>query len=398
MSSSRREFFTMAGAVGLSGLMGGVAPFLRPTPAAAAGNLKIGLLLPASGTYAPLGEAIRRGAELYVKEKGGSLAGRAIEFTALDDESAPPKATELTNKLIFGEKVDVLVGTVHSGVAAAMVKIAKEAGVTTLDPNAGADAITGGLCAPNIFRTSFSNGQIGIATGRAMIAAGIKEAVTCTWRYAAGDEMVAGFKLAFEAGGGKVTKEIALPFPDVEFQSALSEIASLKPQAVYSFFSGGGASKFIKDYAAAGLKGTVPLWGPGFLTDGVEQAVGEAGDGIKTVLHYVDDSTNAENVAFRKSFKAAYGVDPDVFAVQGYDAMHVLDIGLAAVGGDATKKDAMHAAMAAAKFASPRGPFEFSANRNPKQTFYLRELKGGKNVLLGVAAESLADTGKGCKA
>ncbi len=397
MSSTRREFLSTALAVGGAGLAGGLAgPFV--SRAQAATNLKIGLLLPASGTFAPLGEAITRGAKLYVSQKGGSLGGRAVDFVALDDESAPPKATELTNKLIFGENVDVLVGTVHSGVAAAMVKIAREAGVTTLVPNAGADAITGGLCAPNVFRTSFANGQIGIATGRAMIAAGIKEAVTCTWRYAAGEEMVAGFKQAFEAGGGKITKEIALPFPDVEFQSALAEIAALKPQAVYSFFSGGGASKFIKDYAAAGLQGTVPLWGPGFLTDGVEQAVGAAGDGIKTVLHYVDDAKNPENVAFQKAFKAAYGVDPDVFAVQGYDAMHVLDIGLAAVGGDTTKKAALHTAMASAKFASPRGAFEFSANRNPKQTFYLRELKGGKNVSLGIAAEALSDAAKGCKA
>lgn len=396
MSSSRREFLVGTGSLGLAGLLGAAAPF--GTSARAAGAVKIGLLLPASGTYAPLGEAIRRGAELYVKQKGGALAGRPIEFTALDDESAPPKAAELTNKLVYGEKVDVLVGTVHSGVAAAMVKIAREAGVTTLDPNAGADAITGGLCAPNIFRTSFSNGQIGEATGRAMIAAGLKEAVTCTWRYAAGDEMVAGFKRAFEAGGGKVVKEIALPFPDVEFQSALAEIAAAKPQAVYSFFAGGGAAKFIKDFAAAGLKGSVQLWGPGFLTDGVEQAVGEAGDGVKTVLHYADGLTNPEDAAFRKAFEAAWGIAPDVYAVQGWDAMHVLDIGLSAVGGDVSKKEALHAAMAAAKFASPRGPFEFSANRNPKQTFYLRELKGGKNVLLGVAAEGLADAGKGCKA
>ena len=397
MSSSRREFLTAAGAVAVSGLLGGVAaPFVSRARAAA--GLKIGLLLPSSGTFAPLGEAITRGAKLYVASKGGTLAGRAVDFVALDDESAPPKAAELTNRLVFGESVDVLVGTVHSGVAAAMVKIAREAGVTTLVPNAGADAITGPLCAPNVFRTSFANGQIGVATGRAMLAAGIREAATCTWRYAAGEEMVGGFKQAFEAGGGKIVKDIALPFPDVEFQGALAEIAALKPQAVYSFFAGGGAAKFIKDYAAAGLKGTVPLWGPGFLTDGVEQAVGAAGEGIKTVLHYADGLSNPANDAFRAAFKAAHGIEPDVYAVQGFDAMQVLDIGLAAVGGDVAKKAELHAAMAAAKFASPRGPFEFSPSRNPKQNFYLRELKGGRNGLVGVAAEGLADAAKGCKA
>jgi len=393
MSSSRREFLSTALAAGAFTL---AAPSLRN--ARAAGPLKVGLLLPASGTFAPLGEAITRAAKLYVASKGGSLAGRQVTFVSLDDESAPPKATELTNKLVFGETVDVLMGTVHSGVAAAMVKIARETGVTTLVPNAGADAITRAMCAPNIFRTSFANGQIGAATAKAMLAAGVRQAMTCTWRYAAGEEMVGGFKETFEAGGGKVTKDIALPFPDVEFQSALAEIAAAKPQAVYSFFAGGGAANIIKDYAAAGLSTSVPLWGPGFLTDGVEQAVGAAGNGIKTVLHYADGLDNPENKAFAAAFKAAHGIDPDVYAVQGWDAMQVLDIGLKAVGGDTAKKAEMHAAMAAAKFASPRGPFEFSASRNPKQNFYARELKDGRNRMTGVAAEMLADNGKGCRA
>jgi branched-chain amino acid transport system substrate-binding protein len=256
-------------------------PFILPSYAQSAA-LKIGLLLPYTGTLAANGETLAKGLELFLKQKGNMLAGRAITITKLDDESAPPKATELTNKLIFGEKVDVLIGTVHSGVAMAMAKIAKEAGLPTIVPNAGANDLTRGGCAPNIFRTSFANSQVGYATGKAMIAAGIKEAATMTWRYAAGEESVAGFVEAFEAGGGKIVKQIAIPFPDVEFQSGLTEIAQLKPQAVYTFFSGGGAAKFIKDYAAAGLNKSIPLWGAGFLTDGVEKAVGEAGNGVKT--------------------------------------------------------------------------------------------------------------------
>ena len=59
---------------------------------------------------------------------------------------------------------------------------------------------------------------------------------------------------AFEKGGGKVVKELNLPFPNVEFQALLTEIAALKPDAVYTFFAGGGAVKFVKDYDAAGLQ------------------------------------------------------------------------------------------------------------------------------------------------
>jgi len=47
--------------------------------------------------------------ELYVKQNGGAVAGRAVSFIKLDDESEPPKAPELTTKLVQGEKVDVLI-------------------------------------------------------------------------------------------------------------------------------------------------------------------------------------------------------------------------------------------------------------------------------------------------
>src|SRR3954466_5077666 len=144
---SRRRVLTLAAGAGPWGTSG---PVVRP--ALAQGKpLKLGVLLPYSGTYAPLGEAITRAMELYVKQQGGKLAGRDVTFVKLDDESAPPKATELTTKLVQGEKVDVLFGTVHSGVAMAMVKITKEDGVPTIIPNAGADQITRGMCAENVF-------------------------------------------------------------------------------------------------------------------------------------------------------------------------------------------------------------------------------------------------------
>ena len=390
---SRRRMLTLAAGAGALGVTG---PLMRPA-LAQAGPIKIGVLLPYSGTFAQLGEAITRAMELYVKQQGGSLAGRQVSFVKLDDESEPPKAPELTTKLVQGEKVDVLMGSVHSGVAMAMSKIAREDGLTTIIPNAGADQLTRTLCAKNIFRSSFGNGQVGLATGKAMAEAGLKKVVTFTWKYAAGDESVGGFKDTFTKGGGQVIKDITVPFPNVEFQSALAEIASLKPDAVYSFFAGGGALKYIKDYAAANLKASIPLWGPGFLTDGIEAAVGAAGDGVNTVLHYADDVDNPENKAFRAAFQDAYKTPADVYAVGGWDAMQLLEIGLKAVGGDVSKRDALQAAMSKASFKSPRGPFRLSAANNPIQNFYLRELKGGKNVLVKTAATDFVDPGTGCR-
>jgi branched-chain amino acid transport system substrate-binding protein len=365
--------------------------------AQAAGPLKVGLMLPYTGTFAALGNAIENGFRLYVAEQGGKLGGREIAFVKVDDESDPSKATDNVNKLIKRDNVDVIVGTVHSGVAAAMAKAAKDSGTMLIVPNAGADAVTGPMCAPHIFRSSFSNWQPGYAMGEVMAKKGHKKVVTITWKYAAGDESVGGFKEAFTKAGGQVVKELTLPFPNVEFQALLTEIASIKPDAVYTFFAGGGAVKFVKDYAAAGLKKTIPLYGAGFLTDGTLEAQGADADGLFTTLHYGDSLGTPRDQSFRLAFAKAYKLQPDVYAVQGYDAAQMLGIGLAATKGDVGKKAEFAAAVEKAKIDSPRGAFTIGKSHNPVQDIYLRQVVVKENKVVGIASKALADPGRGCR-
>jgi branched-chain amino acid transport system substrate-binding protein len=208
---------------------------------------------------------------------------------------------------------------------------------------------------------------------------------------------VKGFKEAFEKAGGKVVKELSLPFPNVEFQALLTEIAATKPDAVYTFFAGGGAVKFVKDYAAAGLKKNIPLYGAGFLTDGTLEAQGADADGLLTTLHYADSLNTPRDNSFRLAYAKAYKLQPDVYAVQGYDAAQMLGIGLAAVKGDVSKKAEFADAVRKAKIDSPRGAFSVSKAHNPVQDIYLRQVSGKENKLVGVASKSLADPGRGCR-
>ena len=381
----------------LSSALVATALLSMTTGALAQDKLKVGFMLPYTGTFAALGVAIENGFKQYVDEQGGKLGGRVVEYVKVDDESDPSKAADNANKLVKRDNVDVMVGTVHSGVAMAMAKVAKDNNTLLIVPNAGADAITGPLCAPNIFRSSFSNWQTGFAMGKVAAERKIKTAATITWKYAAGDESVRGFKEGFEAGGGKVVKEMNLPFPNVEFQALLTEVGSLKPEATYVFFAGGGAVKFVKDWAAAGLGNSVKLIGSGFLTDGTLEAQGDAAKGLLTTLHYADDLNNPKDKAFRLQYAKTYKLQPDVYAVQGYDAAQLLGAGMVAVKGDVKNRDGMVKAMESAKIDSPRGPFTLSKAHNPVQDFYLREVTGKVNKNIGIAVKGLADPARGCK-
>jgi branched-chain amino acid transport system substrate-binding protein len=339
MALSRREIL---GAAACSALLP------RRLFSATAAKLRIGLLLPYSGTYAALGHNITDAMKLAATEHGGKLGGRDVEWVAVDDESDPAKAPANVNKLIAGEKVDILTGPVHSGVAMAMMQIVRQENVLTIVTNAGAQAVTGNLCAPHVFRTSFSNWQTSYPCADVMLKAGHKKAVLMFWNYSFGQESMAAFKEGYAKGGGTIVKEIAVPFPSTEFQANLSEIASLKPDAVFVFFAGAGAAKFVKDYADAGLKDRVALYA-------------------------------------------------DVYAVAGYDTVNVLAQALGKVKGDTGAQKDLIAALEGVRLDSPRGPFRFSKAHNPVQDIYLRQVKGGKEVVLGVAAKGAEDPAAGCK-
>jgi branched-chain amino acid transport system substrate-binding protein len=369
------------------------AGLLVPSFALAQGaKVKIGLMLPYTGTFAALGVAIENGFRLALQEQGGKLGGRDVEIVKVDDESDPAKATDNANRLVTREKVDVLIGTVHSGVAAGMIRVTRESGTLHIIPNAGVGAATGPLCAANVFRTSFSNWQSGYAMGVVLSKRPkVRNVVTLTWRYAAGEEFVKGFKDGYLKGGGKIAKELWLPFPNVEFQALLTEIASIKPDATYSFFAGGGAAKFVRDYDQAGLRKSIPLCGPGFLTDGILEAAGKAAEGIETTLHYGEGLDTPRNKAFRSAYARVFKLQPDVYAVQGYDTGLLLLTGMNAVKGDMGRKKELIAAMSKAKINSPRGAWTMSRAHNPIQDIYLRKVVGLENQVTGIAVKALDD-------
>ena len=360
-------------------------------------KVRVGFMLPYTGTFAQLGAAIENGFMMALNEQGGKLGGREIEFFKVDDESNPAKAIENANRLVQRDKVDVLLGTVHSGVQMGIHKVARESGVLNIIPNAGVHMATRAQCAPNVYRASFSNSQPTLALGKPMMDRGHKKAVWITWNYAAGDEAFEGFEKSYTAAGGTIIKKLGLPFPNVEFQALLTEIAALNPDAVACFWAGGGAAKFLRDYAAAGLNKNIQLYGSGFLTEGVLEAAGPAADGVLTTMHYSDSLDTPRNKKFRLDYAKTFKSQPDVYAVQGYDSGLLLIKGANAAKGDLSNKKALYGAMDGAVIDSPRGKWTMSPSHNPIQDIYLRKVENKENKVIGIAGKAVADSGAGCR-
>jgi branched-chain amino acid transport system substrate-binding protein len=347
------------------------------------GAVKIGLLVPLSGVYAPIGEDLRAGFQLYLDQHDGKLGGREVDLKTADEGEGPQTGVPAAQKLVTQDQVSAVAGVVNSATALGLRDFFDESKKPLLIANAGADDITGARKSQYVWRTSFSNGDVSAALGPAVAEEVKGKVYLIAADYAAGKEMVAGFRKTFEAAGGKVAGEKYTPFGKTQdFQPYLSAIRKSGADAVFAFYAGAEAVNFVKQYKQFGLAGKTSLYGTGFLTEGGALAAqGTAAVGVKTSLHYSTELDSASNKKFVDAYQNAAKKPPTVYAVQGYDTAAVLDKALAEASGDSG--DALVKALAkVGSIDSPRGAWKFDADQNAEQQFYLREVKssGGTAV------------------
>ncbi len=390
---SRRGALGLFGAAGaaiaLPGCGSSVGGDSPPPGGGGGGSIKVGLVIPQAGVYAPLGTDMKRAWDLWLERNGGKFGNYTVSTVVGDEGETPQTGVPAVQKLLQNDGCDVLVGIVSSATALGVRDLITEAKKVLLISNAGAVDLTGKAASPYLWRTSFTNSQVSAAMGKHLAGQGFKEAVyTIAPDYAAGAEAMAGFSKAFQAGGGTIAGTAKPPFGKTQdYQPFLSGIRASGAKATFCFFAGAEAVSFVKQYSQFGLAGSIPLYGSGFLTEGgVLPAQGDTSLGVQTSLHYTSELDSKANKDFVAAYQAKYNETPTVYSVQTWDAAAVLNRALrsaSAVDGDSVAKGLSSVGTIDD---SPRGPWSFDG-QTPKQKFYLRkvEKRDGKYVNTVVA-------------
>ncbi|MEQ3551394.1 ABC transporter substrate-binding protein [Pseudonocardia nematodicida] len=343
------------------------------------GPVSVGLVIPQSGVYAALGVDMQRGWDLWLAQHDNRIGGREVTTVVADEGETPQTGVPAVQRVLQSDQVDVVVGLVNSATALGAAPLMSEARKILVVANAGAADITGASRTPYVWRTSFQNAQVAAAAGPYLAEQDIPGGVfLIAPDYAAGTEVRAGFRAAYEAAGGTIAGEATPPFGTTQdYQPFLSQIQQSGAGAVFCFFAGAEAVRFVQQYAQFGLKDSVPLYGSGFLTEGgVLAAQAEAAVGVRTSLFYTDQLDNPANSAFVDAYRSAYDdALPTCYSVSTFDAAAVLDRAVAAAG--ALDGDALGEALGGIGPIqdSPRGEWTFDG-QSPRQTMYLRTVEG----------------------
>ncbi len=330
-------------------------------------KLKIGIIATLSGPPAVLGQQLRNGFQLAVKEMGGKLGGREVELIVQDDELKPDVAVSKAKALVDRDKVDFVVGPIFSNILIAVMKPVTDSGTILISPNAGTSNFAGKECNPNFFVTSYQNDQNHEVMGKYAQDAGMKKVFIMAPNYQAGKDSLTGFKRYFK---GEIADEVYVPLGQLDYSAELSKIAAASPDAVFVFLPGGMGVNFVKQFRQAGLADKVKFLSAFTVDESTLPAQKEAALGFFGGANWAPNLDNPQNNKFVADYEKEYSAIPATYAFQAYDAALLIDGALKATKGKTSDKVALQAAMMKAPFKSLRGAFKFNTNHYPIQDFY----------------------------
>jgi branched-chain amino acid transport system substrate-binding protein len=351
-----------------------IAALVSAAPAAAQQKVKIGFITTLSGPQGVIGEYMKNSVELALDHLGRKMGGLDVEVTYGDDQVKPDVGKQVAEEMLKKQQVDFVAGIIWSNVMLAVAPTVTDAGKIMVGTNAGPHELAGKQCSDLFFTTSWQNDDTPEAMGKVMQDQGITDVYLMAPNYAAGKDMLNGFKRSYK---GRIVDEVYTRLGQTDYQAEISQLRSKNPKAVFVFYPGGMGISFLRQYSEAGLRGQFPLYSVYTVDEISIPAVKHAALGQYETRYWSPDLKNPANQKYVSDYRKKYGKMPVFYGAQSYDGILLIDSAVRAVKGDLKNTKGMVAAMKKADFASTRGKFSYNTNHFPIQNFYLLKTVAG---------------------
>ena len=345
--------------------------------------VKIGLLATLEGPFAAGGADGMRGAELAVKARGGTVAGRKIEIIKASSDAKPDVAVNATRKLVEQDKVDIMVGPLSGGEGIAVKDYAKtQPNITFINGSSGAQAATLVSPAANFFRFNTEGAQWMVGLGKAAMDKGYKRVMIIAEDYAFPYSQVQGFMADYCRLGGKVPLKAWVPLGGKDYSSVIARIPK-DVDALLVVLGGADAVNFLTQYENAG--GDKPILGGSItVSQDILNYKGKRRDSLVGTMSagpVADAFDGAEWKAFVSDYQKTYPVSaggfpsPSLFAYVYYTNMKAALDGLEAVNGDLSGGQAKYRdALSKMVLKTPTGDVRLDGNRQAIGTTFVTEV------------------------
>jgi branched-chain amino acid transport system substrate-binding protein len=358
---------------------------------AAFADVKIGFLATLTGPSADVGRDQLDGFTLALDQLSGKLGGVNAVVIKEDDQQKPEVAMNALAKLIDKDKVDVVAGLTFANVMMAMQNRIASSDLPFIGTVAGPSPAAGRQCKPNQFVMSWQSDVPAEVIGKYLSDKGVKRVSTMAPNFIGGKDKISGFKRFYKA---ELVEETYTPLNQLDFSAELTQLASVKPDAVYAFYPGGLGVTFVRQFQQAGLLNKVPLYTTNTIEGTAVDAMAAAAIGAIVGDTWTPGTPNPQSKQFVDAFQKRYGRTPSAYAAFSYDAAMLLDAAIKQINGKVEDRKALTGAIKNASFKSVRGNFKFGKNNFPIQNYHIFQVvKGsaGKPEFKLLAADVLKD-------
>jgi branched-chain amino acid transport system substrate-binding protein len=321
--------------------------------------IKIGLLMDVTGPMGPGGIDMERGARLAF-EQAGDIAGKKVELIMEDAATDAGVALDKTKKLVETNKVAAIIGPVNGAGDEAVAPYMERVHVPQLD---------GMGATRNAVGHDWTFVPLGICE-QITYAAGIyahdvlhyNTAVTLGTDFVAGHEFIDGFKMGFEARGGKVIQQTWFPMGTTNM---IPFMTALKKADVVAFWGvPADVFAFYPQYRELNIKMPVIQPEDGGVTSSpaMLEKLGKSAVGTVVGSTYLYNTNNPGNKEFVEAYKAKYHQLPGVMSGCGYAHAQLVIAALKATNGNVSS-DVLYKALKAVSVDTVRGHLSFPADQ-----------------------------------
>lgn len=287
-------------------------------------EVKIGVVLPLTGSAAVWGQNAKMGLEIALEEvnSAGGVKGKLIKLIFEDSQSDPTKAVSSLQKLISTDKVQVVIGDIASSSVLAMAPIAEKSKVVLISPGASNPDIS--KAGEYIFRNWQSDALEGEVDAKfAYERMGYRKMSVLYVNNAYGTGLKTVFEQSFKMMGGKILTSEPFEQGDTDMKSQLNKIAAQKSDAIYMPGYPPEMAIALKQSKELGIR-TQYLSVQAFDDPKILQTAKESANGVIFSVPRPPDPSNPIVNNFKSKYKQRFNREPGVCSDTGYDALKII--------------------------------------------------------------------------
>ncbi|MBL8589356.1 MAG: ABC transporter substrate-binding protein [Methylobacteriaceae bacterium] len=295
---------------------------------AQAGPIRIGMIVPLTGSGGPYGPVMAKAVKAVADEinAAGGVLGRKLEILVEDDQTNPEAGVRAARKLIDVDKVTAICGTWASSVTTAVAPLCWES-KTFLATVSGADSITLLPHQGFLVRTQPNTTLQGRKFGEFALEQGAKRVFFLTPQTPFADSQFVNIKAAVEKGGG-VAERLIYDDKKPSYRTELDQALAFKPDALVFGGYTADTTVLVKDVFRAGFSGKKIAFAYSVNQKLVDGVPAEAVEGIYTIAPSPAEGSNAH-----KRLVKMIGMDnPDPYTTQVYDHINLIAMAIAQAG------------------------------------------------------------------